>query len=282
MFTPLLTRFQESCILESYVLELFILGYRYSGFVDGIHHAGVVGADEIGGDDAARGAVDGIAEHLTVAIDDALLAREELVLGMDMIGVRQRRSGTKFAIEVLALNTKAQLVSPVGIVAHTIVDIVVRDAGACTEGYLTTEIGEEVEPVVVVMFNDGEIAMEHHPVDEVRELAQAAPNALRGLSLGNGESLFIAFLGCGAPNLTPHGEGLTRADDESVDMLDSQGEVGGLVFLQLHIDIAQATTDEGVVAIDDHGERIGGALMGEGDMGEEILEVALQDLLLHG
>ena len=242
----------------------------------------MVGADEIGGDDAARGAVDGIAEHLTVAIDDALLAREELVLGMDMIGVRQRRSGTKFAIEVLALNTKAQLVSPVGIVAHTIVDIVVRDAGACTEGYLTTEIGEEIEPVVVVMFNDGEIAMEHHPVDEVRELAQAAPNALRGLSLGNGESLFIAFLGCGAPNLTPHGEGLTRADDESVDMLDSQGEVGGLVFLQLHIDIAQATTDEGVMAIDDHGERIGGALMGEGYMGEEILEVALQDLLLHG
>ena len=237
-------------MLVNYIYELL----PDVGFVDGIHHAGMVGADEIAGDDATRGAVDGIAEHLTIAIDNTILAREKLVLSMDMEGVGLRSGGTKLAIEVLAIDTKTELIRHVGIVAHTIVDIVVGNTGARTEGDLTTEVGKEIEPVVVVMLNDGEIAMEHHPVDEVGELAQSAPNALRGCSLGNGKSLFIAFLGCGAPYLMPHREGLARADNESVDMLDSQGEVGGLVFLQLHIDITQATTNEGVVAIDDHGE----------------------------
>ena len=225
-----------------------------AGVVDGVHHAGVVGADEIAGEGAARGAVDGIAEHLTVAIDNALLAREELVLGMDMEGVGQRFHGTELAIEVFAIHTKAQLVWGIGIVAHAVVDIVVGDAGARAEGDLAPEVGEEVEPVMMVVLNDGEVAVEHHPVDEVRQLAQAATDALRGLALGDGEPLLVALKRCGAANLMPHGEGLARADDESVDMGNSEGEVGGLVLLELHIDIAQAPTDERVVAIDDNGQ----------------------------
>ena len=41
-------------------------------------------------------------------------------------------------------------------------------------------------------------------------------------------------------------------DQQSVDMPHGQGQIGGLVLLQLHVDIAQSATDERVVAIDEH------------------------------
>ena len=257
-----------------------------AGFVEGVHDAGVVGADEVGGEDAASGAVDGVAEHLAVAEDDVFgahpLAREVLVLGMDMEGVGLGLGGTELAVEVFAIDTEAQLVVHLGVVAQAVVDVVVGDAGACAEWYLTAEVGEEVEGVVVVVLGDGEVAMEHHPVDEVGELTESASDALRGLSLGDGESFFITSGGGSAPYLVPHGEGLARVDDESVDMGDGEGEVGSFVLLELHVDIPQSAADEGVVSVDDDREGVGGTFVGEGDPGAPVFEVALQDFLFRG
>ena len=69
-------------------------------------------------------------------------------------------------------------------------------------------------------------------------------------------------------------------DQQSVDMPHGQGQIGGLVLLQLHVDIAQAAADKGVVAIDDHGQRVLGALMGKTRLMKRVLQVTLEDFFL--
>ena len=50
------------------------------------------------------------------------------------------------------------------------------------------------------------------------------------------------------------GERLAGVNHQPVDVLHRQGQVRSLVFLQLHIHVAQSPTDERVVAIDHHGQ----------------------------
>ena len=116
---------------------------------------------------------------------------------------------------------------------------------------------------MVVVLNDGELAMEHHPVYEVRKLAEASTNALRGFPIGDKESLLVAFPAVGAPNKLPHGERLARVNEDAVDMAHGQCEVRGLVLLQLHVHVAQAAAYEGVVAIDKDGQTLLRTLHGE-------------------
>lgn len=201
---------------------------------------------------------------------------------MNVEGVRQLFDRTKFATEIFVINMKPQLIGVGGFILHPVVDVVVGDAGACTEWDLAAMIGKEVKGIVMMMFRDGEVAMEHHPVDEVGELAHAASDALAGLSMRDGESFLIASALCGAPDEFPYGEGLSWMDEQSVDVLDCQSEVDRLVFLQLHIHIAQTATDERIVAIDDHRERVLCAFLSKADTVEHVLDMTLQDFLLRG
>lgn len=99
--------------------------------------------------------------------------------------------------------------------------------------------------------------------------------------MGDGQSLLVALALSGAPYTLPYGEGLARANEQPVDMADGQREVGSLVLLQLHVDIAQSTANEGVVAIDEYGQRCLCTLLGEGRIPEEVPEVTLQNFLLR-
>ena len=117
-------------------------------------------------------------------------------------------------------------------------------------------------------------------MDEVRQLAQTASDALRGLALGDGQTLFVALPSGGAPHLFPHGEGLAGTDEQTVDVLHGQSQIGGFVLLQLHVDITQAATDERVVTIDYHGQRRLGAHMGKMCLVKRVLQVTLQNFLL--
>ena len=199
---------------------------------------------------------------------------------MDVEGVGQGLGGMQFAAQVLAVDVESQLIGVGGVVSDAVVDVVVGDAGAGAEGYLPAVVGEEVETVVVMVLGDGEVAVQYEPVDEVRQLAQTAPDALRGLALGDGQPFFVALALGGAPHLFPDGEGLAGTDQQTVDVLYGQSQIGGLVLLQLHVDIAQAAADKGVVAIDDHGQRVLGALMGKTRLMKRVLQVTLEDFFL--
>ncbi len=69
-----------------------------------VHHPGMVGTDELAVKAASAGAVDDIAKDLAVTIDDAVLAREELVLGMDMKGVGLLLLGAQLTAEILVVD----------------------------------------------------------------------------------------------------------------------------------------------------------------------------------
>ena len=128
----------------------------------------MVGADELTFQALSGYAVDDVAIDLAVAIDHTILTREELILGMDMEGMGLLLRGPQFAAQVLFVRPESELIGVSGIIAETVVDIVVRDAGASAEGNLTTEVGEEVESVVVMVLRDGQFAVQHKPMDEVR------------------------------------------------------------------------------------------------------------------
>jgi len=174
-----------------------------------------------------------------------------------------------------------QLVGVGGAVAYTVVDIIIGDAGAGTERYLAAEVGEEIQPVVVVVFGDGEVAVQHHPVDEVRELAHAAADALRGAPFGDGETFLVSLTLGGATDETPDRESLAGPDEESVDMLHRQREVGGLILLQLHIHVSQTAADERVMVIDEGGQQLLALLLSEAGISEEVLQMAFKDAFLH-
>ena len=246
-----------------------------------VHHPGMVGADELAVETLAGGAVDDVAIDLAVAIDHTVLAREVFVLGMDVEGVGLLLRGPQFAAQVFVVRPEAELIGVRGVVAEAVVDVVVRDAGAGAEGNLAAEVGEEVESVVVMVLGDGQFAVQHEPVDEVRQLAHAAADALRGFALGDGQSLLVALALGGAPDETPDGERLAGTNHQSVDVLHRQSQVRRLVLLQLHVHIAQSPTDERVVAIDHHGQRLLRPLLGELRLPQHVLNVALQDFLLH-
>lgn len=247
-----------------------------------VHDPSVVGANELALDDVACIAVDGVAIDFSVAIDDTVFAGEVFIDSMDMEGVLKRLFCTEFAAEVFRVGPEPQLVGVVGVVLDPIVEIVEGNAGARAERDLSAVVGEEVKPVVVVMLGDGEIAVEHHPVDEVGELAHAASDALGGFSLSDGEPFLISLAACGSSDEFPHGEGFARTNQEPINVLDSQGEIDGLVLLQLHIDVAQTATNKGIMSIDDGGQRVVGTLCGELCVMTEVLQITLEDFLLHG
>ena len=247
-----------------------------------VHDLGVVGADKMAIKMLACHPVYDIAIDLAVSVYDTTLAREVFVFGMNMKSVRLMFHGTEFATQILIIHIKTQLISVGGFILHPIVNIIIGDAGACAKRDLTAMIGEKIQCIMMMMFRDGEVAVEHHPVDEVGELAHAASDALAGFSMRDGESFLIASALCGAPDEFPYGEGLSGMNEQSVDVLDCQSEVDRLVFLQLHVHIAQTATDERIVAIDDHRERVLGAFLSKADTVEHVLDMTLQDFLLRG
>lgn len=188
--------------------------------------------------------IDGVAIDLSVAIDVVALAGEMFVFGMYMVGVGLRGDGAELTTEIGIVNPQTKLIGVVGGVSHTIVDVVVGDARTCAEGYLTTVVGKEVDGVVMAVLDDGELTVKYHPMDKVGELTETASYSFRGLAVGNGEAYLEASSGTGPTDELPNGEGLARMNENTIDMGYCQCEVGGFVFLQLHIDNAELATDE--------------------------------------
>ena len=63
---------------------------------------------------------------------------------MNMKSVRLKFRGTEFATQIFIVSTQSELVSVGGFVLNAVVNVVVRNAGACSEGNLTTKVWEEI------------------------------------------------------------------------------------------------------------------------------------------
>ena len=109
-----------------------------------VHDLGVVGADKMAIKMLACHPVYDIAIDLAVSVYDTTLAREVFVFGMNMKSVRLMFLGTEFATQIFVVSTQSELIGVGRLVLNAIVDVVVRDAGACTKGNLTAKVREEV------------------------------------------------------------------------------------------------------------------------------------------
>ena len=104
----------------------------------------MVGADEFALKVLARRAVDGVSIDLAVSIDLIALTGEVLVFCVNVESVGLGLDSTQFAAKIFVIRPKPELIGVGGLVFYAVVDIVVRDAGSCAEGYLASKVGEEV------------------------------------------------------------------------------------------------------------------------------------------
>ena len=65
--------------------------------------------------------------------------------------------GAQFSAQVFAIHPYEELIGAWGVVFHSVIQIVVNDAGTRSEGYLAIEVREEVESVVMMVLGDGEV-----------------------------------------------------------------------------------------------------------------------------
>ena len=101
--------------------------------------------------------VNGVAYHGSVPIDRIVFSGEVFVLGVDVLGVGLFLIGAQFSAQVFAIHPYEELIGAWGVVFHSVIQIVVNDAGTRSEGYLAIEVREEVESVVMMVLGDGEV-----------------------------------------------------------------------------------------------------------------------------
>ena len=101
----------------------------------------MVGADELAVEAVARGGIEDVPIDLAVAIDDPVFTGEAFILDMDMKGVGLGFCRAAFATQIFVIHPKPELVGVVRIIPHPVIEVVVRDAGACAERNLPAEIG---------------------------------------------------------------------------------------------------------------------------------------------
>lgn len=88
--------------------------------------------------------IDSVADHFAVAVDGVTFAREVLVFGSDMKFEFLGSGCSELPLEIFLVCIDYKLIGIVSIVAESVVEIVVEDAGAGSEGYLSTKVWEEV------------------------------------------------------------------------------------------------------------------------------------------
>lgn len=119
------------------------------------------------------------ANHLSAAVYTVALTDETVLLRLYIVLVLLRSVRTKLSHKALAVGMYKQLIGQIGVIAHTIVEIVVHNGRTCSERHLSAEIGEQIVSVVMVMLRYSQLGMQHHPVYEVGKLAQTAAYTLR-------------------------------------------------------------------------------------------------------
>lgn len=215
----------------------------------------MVASQQLAREHVARGLVHLGTVNLAAAVDDAVLTDKMLVFRRDVVLDRERRLRAQLAAQVSIRRMDEELKGLRRVVAEAVVEVVVEDRRAGAERHLTAKVGEQVELVVVVLLGDGQRRVEHHPVDEVAELAHPAADSFVGLRIGVDETCAVAACGAGRPDETPERKRFARTDEDAVDLRCGERKVDGFVVLQHRIDLAERAADEGIVAVDERGKR---------------------------
>ena len=173
------------------------------------------------------------------------------------------------------------LIGILRVVAEAVVQVVVEDGRPHSERHLPPEVREQVVVIVVVPLGHSQVRVQGHPVKQVGKLAHPAAHAFAG------DAVFQHHAGQKAPfrgapaHQLPKGKGLAGADEDAVDAGGRQPQGHRLVVLQTHIYLPQGAADEGIVGIDETGQRLRLLFQGEGGTRQGVPQAAQGDVFFH-
>lgn len=100
-------------------------------------------------------------------------------------------------------------------VLKAVIQIVVGNGRADPERDLPSAVGEQINPIMMVVLHDTQRGMEHQPVQQVGELAQSAADALRRLPTLDHEPFAVALPRRGRSHEPPERKDFARPDEHA-------------------------------------------------------------------
>jgi hypothetical protein len=162
---------------------------------------------------------------------------------------RRQAVGPQLAAQLLGGQPETD---PVGLgprVHEAKVHVVVEDGRARPERHHASRVGEGVVAVVMPLHHP-HAGVQHHPVQQVGELAQAAADIGRHRAVHQHQAGEIAPAGARPAHAPPEGELLPGPEHPAVQVGDRQAEVLDLVALERHVDVAETSHEPRSVAHD--------------------------------
>lgn len=83
---------------------------------------------------------------------------------------------SKFSPEVFAIRPYQNLIRSIRIIHETVIKIVVDNACSGAKRYLSLEIREKVYAIVMMMLDNCQFGMKHHPMNEIGKLTKTPAN----------------------------------------------------------------------------------------------------------
>ena len=144
---------------------------------------------------------------------------------------------------------------------------------------LPSAVGEQINPIMMVVLHDTQRGMEHQPVQQVGELAQSAADALRRLPTLDHEPFAVALPRRGRSHEPPERKDFARPDEHARHFRRGKPQIDGLVFLEPHVHVAEPPPDERGMAICQYRKRLFPPRPGKGAGAAQILQMPERNAL---
>ena len=123
--------------------------------------------------------------------------------------------------------------------------------------------------------------MQRHPVEQVGELAHTAPYPLFGHAVLQHHAREIAPFRGASPHQPPEGKGFAGGDEDAVHTGGCQSQTDCLIVLQPGVHLSKCSADEGIVGINQMGQRLCLPFAGKSGARKGIFRLALDNIFLH-
>lgn len=156
----------------------------------------------------------------------------------DAVGELRTPVGPPLPFEELPADGDVEPERGLRVVADHQVAVGIDACGAAAERLRAAAVGKDVVGMAVA-FHDGQGCVERHPEDQVRQLAQPAPDARAERAAKKHDAVEIPLAARRMPDQPPVTERLAGTQDHAVEVCGGQPEVGDFVILVLHVHVLQ-------------------------------------------
>ena len=152
----------------------------------------------------------------------------------DLITVFRRIHGPPFSLQMCFTNLKAKLKLLIGIIPNHQIPMRICAGRTASKGLCTVNIRKYIMGMPVTLHHR-QRRMECHPENQVGQLAQSPANVTADMSQKQHHSLPVSLSSGGLSDELPIAEGLTGADNNTVQTRRCQFQINDLILLPLHL-----------------------------------------------